>query len=78
MTEPTRLRLYLLDIPVEGGMVERTPQASIALGYQIGLDERRTLWLIYRAPGDQPRVSVYDPHWTPNHGLRYVTWLTSP
>lgn len=24
----------------------------------------------------RPRISISDPHWSPNHALRYVQWVT--
>jgi hypothetical protein len=58
-------------------MVERTKSEQVMRAYQLGFDVRGTLYLTYAASHDgRPRISVSDPHWNANHGLRYVTWVT--
>lgn len=77
MTAPKRLTLAPLDIPVEVGMLRGNDCGWIEQWYSLGLDVRGTLYLIYTNANDlRARISVHDPHWNANHGLRYIDWWT--
>lgn len=78
MTRPVNLpRLIRLDIPVE----LQEASDSRERGYHYGLDMHGILYLTYQHDwpsrrANRPRLSVYDPKWSPMHGLRYVEWVT--
>ena len=82
MTAPKRLTLAPLDIPVEHGMTSGSCIEWINPRYQFGLDVRGRLYLVYTngsfigGADRHPRISVRDPHWNANHGLRYIDWYT--
>jgi len=74
------LRLAQIHIPVEFGMIAGSSNTRPAVNYQFGIDAHGALYLTYRhtwpsIQANRPRLSVTDPQWSPNHGLRYVEWV---